>query len=55
MLQPIKELVVLDSDSGIVSMALHLYGDYCEKMGSPQELIDRIRDLEIEYKNKEST
>ena len=48
-----KEIVALDTDSGIIAIALKIYGAHCETMGSPQSLIDRIRLLEIEYMNKE--
>lgn len=48
-----KETVVLETDSGIIAIALQIYGDQCEQMGGSQSHIDRIRNLEFSYRDKE--
>jgi hypothetical protein len=58
-----KETLILDSDNGIIATALMLYATFltdaveeCEIIGievkAQQRLIDRVNELEHEFRNK---
>lgn len=48
-----KEVFALKTESGIISVALKIYAEHCEKMDSPQAFIDEIRYLETKYRSME--
>ena len=43
---------VLNSDNGIIALALHTYILFASEEGADQQLIDRASELEVIFKNK---
>lgn len=46
------EEIVLDSDNGLIAIALGMYIKTATEMGGDQKLIDRASELEFIFKNK---
>lgn len=47
--------LVLDSDNGLIAVALAMYVKQATEMGGDQRLIDRASELEFVFKNKSIT
>ena len=43
--------MVLNTDNGIIAIALNVYVDFAERMNGDQRLIDRARELSIIFRD----
>ena len=47
--------LVFESDNGIISLALQVYSEFVGKHGGNKDLLDRVNELSIIFRNKDSS
>lgn len=47
--------VVLETDNGIIATALEIYADFIKNAGGNSQLLDRVNELSVIFRDKDST